>query len=250
LAVSELLAGIKDEETFNKRKGIIRMLFFSKIPIDLDYPEAKRFKAFGITFESDIPNRIILIGQLCIACKSFTEFQSQISHYHLKEHWDFLKKYDNPHSEFKKALKLRQENFGYEDPNMIPNFRDRWDNISKNKEFRDRVVNQIIIYFAKLILENNLIKTDGKKMKELLDSYDFSLEFFFICVAYFTGSKLVFKNEPARNDFIDLAHLTYLRNPDDVIITNDRMLIQLLGKFCPHNVISADDFAVITFQYR
>lgn len=242
LSVCELLGGIIDETTFRERKGIIRMIYFSRILSDNDLPETKKYKAFGLSVDSSVSDSIVLLGGLCIASESYLEFQDQIPKHHLTEYWDFLKVYDNVDTKFKESYKMRQETFDYSDPNMAKDFNKRWDNLDKNPDLKSSIMTDLIIYFAKSILKEKIVNTEGKGLYNLVQSYDHSLDIFFLCIGYFTGTKLIFRNAPSRNDYLDMAHLMYLNNPESVIVSNDKMIRNVLLKTNPNNFLSADEF--------
>lgn len=246
LCISELLAGIKDERSFRERKGIIKMIYFSRILSDNDLPETKKYKAFGFSVNSNVSDGIALLGALCIASESNQEFQDQIPKHLLTEYWDFLKAYDNVDTKFKESYKMRQEAFDYSDPNMAKDFNKRWDNLDKNPELKSSILNDLIIYFAKSILEDKVVNTEGKSLYNLVQSYDHSLDIFFLCIGYFTGTKLIFRNAPSRNDYLDMAHLMYLSNPKSVIVSNDRMIRKVLMKTHPNNFLTADEFGCLS----
>lgn len=246
LSICELLAGIKDEKSFRERKGIIRMIYFSRILSDNDLPETKKYKAFGLSVNSNVSDGIALLGALCIASESYQEFQDQIPKHLLTEYWDFLKVYDNVDTKFKESYKMRQEAFDYSDSNMAKDFNKRWDNLDKNPELKSSILNDLIVYFAKSILEDKVVNTEGKSLYNLVQSYDHSLDIFFLCIGYFTGTKLIFRNAPSRNDYLDMAHLMYLSNPKSIIVSNDRMIRKVLMKINPNNFLSADEFECIT----
>lgn len=244
LSICELLSGITDETSFNQRKGIVRKVYFSKIPADLDLPETKIFKAFGVPYETKLSDKIILLGALCIAAKSYQEYLSVIQKSQLLEYWHFLKKYDeNCDSKFKESFKSRQENFDYSDPNMIPDFRNKWDSLNSNKKLRLNILSDLIVYFAETFLKpGSALVAKDKSLKDLVSFYDHSLDIYFMCIGYFSGTKIVFKNAPSRNDYFDLCHLMYLKNNSNIIVSNDRLLIDLMNKCNPHNILSVNDF--------
>lgn len=218
------------------------MIYFSRILSDNDLPETKKYKAFGLSINSNVGDGIALLGALCIASESYQEFQDQIPLHLLTEYWDFLKVYDNVDLKFKESYKMRQEAFDYSDPNMADDFNKRWDSLDKNPELKYNILNDLIIYFAKSILEDKIVNTEGKSLYHLVQSYDHSLDIFFLCIGYFTGTKLIFKNAPSRNDYLDMAHLMYLSSPKSVIVSNDKMLRKVLLKIYPTNFLSADEF--------
>ena len=242
LCFCELLAGIKDERSFRERKGIIRMVYFSRLPSDTDLPETKKYKAYGISIDSMVNDSIVLLGGLCVASKSYQEFQEKISKNLLTEYWNFLQVYDNVDTKYKESYNKRQEVFDYSDPTMVSDFNKRWDNLDQNPELKSSILNDVIVYFAKTILEDNIVNVKGKSLYNLVRCYDHSLDIFFLCIAYFTGTKMIFRNAPGRNDYLDMAHLMYLNNLKSVIVSNDRMIRNVLMKTNPNSFLSADEF--------
>jgi hypothetical protein len=235
------LAGIKDEITFKQRNGILKMVYISKIPTDFDLPEFKRYKAYGIFLNSNLNDRVINISDLCINSETYLEFLEQIEVHDLTEHWDFIKVYDNPDIKFKAGYKRNQDLFDYSDPEAIAKFLQVWDDISTDPAKRTSALNYEISYFARAIVNDPITAKYPKDFNGLLQNYDHSLDVHFLCSNYFTGSKIIYKNSPGKNDLLDLCHLMYVKQADK-IVTNDKMLLNIMGKVCPDNIISADEF--------
>ncbi len=246
LSLCELLSGIIDDKSFIQRKGILRKIYFSRISADMDMPETKMFKAYGISFDSKI-NDIALLGALCIASKSFSGYLDVIQKYTLSKHWDFLKIYDdNGNNVFRESIIARCKVFDYSDKNLISDFKNRWDNIKDDKDLKEEILNELIVYHAESIMQmNSTADIKGKRINDVISSYDHSLDFYFLCSAYFLGSKIIFKDAPSKNDFFDLNHLMYLRCQTDIIISNDTMLLKLMNKFYPNNILPTKSFESI-----
>jgi len=242
LTVCELLAGIKDEITFKQRKGIVRIIYSSRILCDNDLPETKRYKSYGITINNKTNEGIMLLGVLCITSTTYSELKREIAKNNLSEYWEFLKIYDNVDGRFKESYRKRQDTFDYSDPEMINDFKKRWDYLKDDPELKKNTLNDLIVYYAKTLLTDSVIDIGKRSLQDLISNYDHSIDIYFLCTGYFTGTKLIFKNAPSRNDYIDIAHLMYLRNPDDKIITNDKMLIKMMKKLFLDNIMTTDDF--------
>jgi len=236
------LGGRSNEISFKQRKGIIRIIYFSRIPSDNDLPETKRYKAYGISINNKTNEGIMLLGALCIACKTYSEFEREIVKNNLSEYWEFLRIYDNVDGRFKESYRKRQDTFDYSDPEMINDFKKRWDNLKDDPGLKNNILNDLIIYYAKKLLTDSLIDIGNKSLQDLISNYDHSIDIFLLCTGYFTGTKLIFKNEPGRNDYLDLSHLIYLRNPNDKIISNDKMLLKMMKKIFLDNIITTDNF--------
>jgi hypothetical protein len=184
----------------------------------------------------------MLLGALSIASKTYSEFESEIVKNNLREYWEFLKIYDNVDGRFKESYRKRQDTFDYSDPEMINDFKKKWDNLKDDPELKKNILNDLIVYYAKTLLTDSVIDIGNRSLQDIISNYDHSIDIYFLCAGYFTGTKLIFKNAPSRNDYIDLSHLMYLRNPDDKIISNDKMLIQMMKKIFLDNIITTDNF--------
>jgi len=242
LSICEILSGINDDSSWIERKGILTKVFISNIKTDLDLPETKLYKAYDIQINSKIPDSILLIGGLLMKSQSYADFLDKIIQSYLAEYWAFLRIYDkNSDGFFKESFKDRQSNFDYSDPNLIPNFNNRWDNLTDNPSLKLRILNDLIVYFAETHLKSNSVIKVNKSLEDLVKSYDHSLDIFYISIGYFTGTKILFKNAPSRNDYFDLNHLTYLRNRTDIIVSNDKMVIKIMKKLHPDNILSTTD---------
>jgi hypothetical protein len=129
---------------------------------------------------------------------------------------------------------------------MIPDFNNRWNNLTDNPDLRKKILNDLILYFAKNLLKpDSVIKVYNKKMEDLIRAYNHTLDIFFLSIGYFSGTKIIFKNAPSRNDYFDLFHIAYLRKESDIIISNDSMLTKLMNKIHPNNILSTTDLEKI-----
>lgn len=246
LSICEIFSGIQDEKTFNQRKGIFKKVLLSKIKIDLDLPETKFYKSYGIELSSQVSTNIMAIGDILINSNSYLDFSQKINSYKMGEYWDFLKVYDrNGDIKFKESFKNRQAKFDYSDKHMISDFNTRWNNINTAPNLRNEILKDLIKYFANTLLaSNSVIKMGNRTLADLVNMYDNSININLLCVAYYSGTKLVFKDAPSKNDFFDLNHLMYLNNKFDSIVSNDTMLTKLMKKICPANIISTEDFMI------
>ena len=244
LSICEIISGIKDDQSFKQRQGIIKKVFLSNIKMDLDLPENKLPKAYGISIKNSLSEKIIELGNTLINSKSLVNFHANINNSQLIYCWSFVQIYDRMGDKhFKNSFKDRQDKFDYSNPFMIQVFNNRWNNLSDDLELRKRILNDLIEYFTGfLLLPNPFFKIADKDVQSLQKAYNHLLDIFFLCIGYFTGTKIIFKNAPSKNDYFDLVHLMYLRGESDIIVSNDNMLIKLMKKLWPKNINSLSEF--------
>lgn len=235
LSIVELVSGISDNLSYNQRKGIVKKVFLSNINVKVDLPETKVYKAYGIFLNNnDLSNKILKIVEILINSLTLDDFLDKIAASQLSEYWKFLQSYDEIGDiQFKKSFKQRQNIFEYTDSD-IPDFVDKWDVLSKDTRLREKTLNDIIAYYAEIpFKKDSPIKVENKNVNELINNYDHSLDIYLLCSGYFSGTKIIYKNAPSRNDYFDLHHLAYLNSKKDIIVSNDAMLRRLLEKFYP-----------------
>ena len=244
LSIVELLSGISDNLSYNQRKGIIRKVLLASINVEIDLPETKVYKAYGISLNNnDLTTKILEITQILIKSVTLDDFLDKVASSQLSEYWKFLQTYDEIGDiQFKKSFKQRQNIFEYTDSD-IPDFVNKWEVLSKDLRLRDETLKDIIAYYAEIpFKKDSPVKVENKNVNDLINNYDHSLDIYLLCSGYFSGTKIIYKNAPSRNDYFDLHHLAYLNSKKDTIVSNDDMLRRLLEKFYPSNYISILDF--------
>ena len=172
LSLLELISGIKDNDSFQLRRSIIKKVVKSKIKIDINLPESIIYQAFGINFNNvGLSTEIGKIVNLVVLTKNYDSFLNTIQLNSLTEGWSFVKEYDNNASAgFKKSI---IQHFSDSDiKQLITQFKERWtyENIEKLKEL-------LVNYHASKLLNNPNIECN-KSISEVISAYDNSIDIF------------------------------------------------------------------------
>jgi len=220
-------------------KGYLLKHYFQIFGLILTFLKTKLYKAFGFELDNLIPNNILLIGKILISSESFSDFLNNIDKSDMTVYWNFLKTYDSASDvKFKESYKNRQDKFDYSDKSMISDFKKRWDFLNEKPELKNQTLNELIAYFAETFLAPNAIFKVNFSMDEICKKYNHSIDFYLLCIGYYSGTKIIFKNAPSKNDYFDLNHLMYLPNQNNIIVSNDKMLFKIMEKIFPNNLIS------------
>jgi hypothetical protein len=235
LSLLEIISGIQNNESFKLRKSILKKLIRSQIKIDLNFPELKIYKAFGIDHNfQEVTEKVGSIIQIIDLVKDFESLLSTIKLNSLSDAWEFAKQYDeNANIGFKKVISNRFPDSGIKE--LIHQFNERWtiENLSFLKT-------KIVDFYAGIVLKN-LPNSAGKSIPEICSAYDNSIDIYLIATALYIDEKISFKNAPGKNDYLDLNHLTYLYKMQNQIVTDDKLLHKILNKTYPKNILKTNE---------
>jgi hypothetical protein len=117
---------------------------------------------------------------------------------------------------------------------LISEYKDRW--VTENL---NSILGKIIHYHASKIQEYPF---ESRTLKEIISSYDGSINIYLFISSYYVDQKVSSKNSPAKNDYLDLFHLIYLKNAVDKIVSDDKMLHQFMKKLFPNNIIETNNY--------
>ncbi|MCH6232577.1 hypothetical protein [Cognataquiflexum rubidum] len=235
LALLEILSGIKDNNSFYLRQSIFKKVLRSQIKFDPNLPEIKIYNAFGFNLENlELSSKIGQILKLVELTKDYESLLKTINLNGLNDIFLFGKEYDeNASYGLKKKLLMQFSNS--EVKQAILQFESRWtqDNLLNLK-------NIVIRFIATILLENPIVKSQ-KSLSELISSYDNSIDIYLITITYYLDQKVSSKSFPAKNDYIDLNHLTYLSGFSNQIVTDDKLLHKIMLKTYPNNILKTSE---------
>jgi hypothetical protein len=233
LSLIELMSGICDNESFLLRKSIISKVIQSKIWIDLDLPDVVFLKAFGSQLNNyEIGQSVGKILDLINVSDNYFTFQEQIESNTLKSYWEFICVYDkNAREKFKEAI--TNNSVRSDTKLLIPEFKSRW--VPENL---DSILSKVIYYYAS---KTQSYPFESRTLEEIINSYDHSINIYLFVSSYYIDQKVSSKNTPAKNDFLDLFHLIYLKNVDDKIVSDDKMLHQFMKILFPNNIVETKE---------
>jgi len=228
LSIFELISDItKSEKEFNIRKSVIRNVLKSELIINWDSQKTIKAKAFpGITFKDSEMDGLKELTTSLIECKTLTEFLEITKE--KKYNQNFFKDLDNLYSKhFINSTAIGNEKFKKHTKD---------DDSLKSKEFLNNlkdnsILNESITLFN---IVNDMVDAMEKQLKikvdraKIYDSYNGSISVFIKHFSYYTADKGAKLDLPARNDFLDLLHLIYLGNGENIkIVTKDKLLEKL-----------------------
>lgn len=233
LTIIELLSGIKDNNEYQRRRGIINKIVESEIynriyPL---FPTTIFYKAFGCYMnDEEDAHSIIDLLKIIATIPDYYDFITLISiHKEFEKYFRFTQDFDNTSSKHFISL-IADKSKDTDTKKLIPVFEARW----KEKDFNS-ILNISVNYYASKIPAN---LANGRTFDELVTSYDKSINPFLLASSYYVDQKNSFKNDVAKNDSIDLLHLLYIRE-GDTIVSDDALLNRILPIAYPQCIIKA-----------
>lgn len=94
LALFEILSGIRDQSSFEKRKSILAKILETRLKTDFRLPPEILFEAYGIGPVLSNKKPIIKIMKLIKKCKSYNSFMTAMDKRGLGYAWWFITLYD------------------------------------------------------------------------------------------------------------------------------------------------------------
>jgi hypothetical protein len=120
-------------------------------------------------------------------------------------------------------------------------FNSRWN--SKDPSFASSFYSKLIDYFAEALYEKQHEYGDfNRSLNEIKESYDHSLDTFFIMAAIYADSHISFGSQAGKNDYFDLSHLMYLSTTKTIIISDDKLHHKLMIKSFSRNIQTTEEF--------
>lgn len=239
LSIIELLSGIKDEEEYQRRRGIIKKIVESEIythnKIHPLLPASVIANSFGIPQSVVEKNCVVGIIYLMKIIAEITDYNSLINllsqDKELEEHFYFTQNFDDLSGKYFIGL-MADKSKDTNTKKLIPEFKTRWE----EKDFNS-ILHRAVYYYASKISNST---AGGKTQAELVNAYDRSINPFLLAVSYYVDQKISLKNTIAKNDSIDLLHLLYIRE-SDVIVSNDKLLHSILTIAYPNSILKASE---------
>ena len=228
LSIFELMSDItKSEKEFNIRKSVIRNIFKSEIIVNWDSQKTIKAKAFsGITFKDYEMEGLKELATSLVECNTLIEFLKLSEE--KKYNQNFFKELDNRYSKHfidttSSANKKLKKHIEEDDSLKSKEFQQ---NLKDNFEFNESITLFNIV--------NDMVNAMEKQLKTTIDrakiyeSYNGSIDVFIKHFSYYTAVKSAELKIPAKNDFLDLLHLIYLGNGENIkIVTKDKQLEKL-----------------------
>jgi hypothetical protein len=232
LVILELISGINERE-FYLRKQVIQNLFDCQFPIIWKLPETIRTEAFTIIEITE--TRSSGLKQICLELLKSENLKTLIANtkneiYNI----DFFKELDQMYSEgfIESTLKGNDELKKIYNDQKVDNG-EAFENYAKQlvKSLPSNVeINKAITIKAIAGKLSDLASNDDDHIseEEIYNSYDNSIDTFLTAFSLFSSKKSAELSMPAKNDYVDLIHLLYLRNnPNCYIVTDDKMILNI-----------------------
>jgi len=235
LVILELISGINERE-FKIRKQVVKNLLESRFPIVWKLPETIKAEAFPIIEIKE--KRTLGLLKICFELLRSENLETLIlttenEVYNI----DFFKEWDNTHSfGFVDATSK-----GNEELKKIYN-----DERVNNGEAFENYAKQFVKSLASDFEVNNAVtikgmasnyaaqvSSNGEEVseEEVYNSYNHSIDIFLESFSLFSAKKSGVLGTPAKNDYVDLNHLLYLRSdPNCFIVTDDKMILNIINK--------------------
>ncbi|UMQ41572.1 hypothetical protein MKS83_19570 [Chryseobacterium sp. Y16C] len=235
LVILELISGINERE-FKIRKQVIKNLLECGFPIIWKLPETMKAEAFPIIEIKE--KRTLGLLKICYELLRSENLETLILKTENEVYnIDFFKEWDSTHSfEFVNATSK-----GNEELKKI-----YYDERLNNGEAFENYAKQFVKSLASDSELNNYITVkgmasnyaaqasmNGEKVseEEIHNSYNHSIDIFLEYFSLFSAKKSGELGTPAKNDYVDLNHLLYLRdNLNFFIVTDDKMILNIITK--------------------
>jgi hypothetical protein len=245
LSLIELISGIDND--YKKRKAILKYIADRKILIDFRFPEAFLFLSFDYFKEKElefVEERIPHLNKLIDAiANSETLEKFELENQKLELGLEYFKNLkqkwgSNFIGASISAIKTYREFYsqGKMENNEIE-INGRTYKLDTIEKFNDFFVKEVSFNYTLTInalstaaqKSTDLVSQDDKTLGEIFESYNHSLNVYVDNFSKFCLYSFVEKKYPAKNDFLDLAHLMYLENNYRLSIVSDDKIFQKLN---------------------
>jgi hypothetical protein len=246
LALYELIAGM-DAATYQRRKGILHLTQNSGITIDWRLPEEILFESYSageeFKFVDTRTDKLETIFNQALAIDSFEEFRATAND--IFEYFSSLDKRWG--SSFIQATVagngvLKETFIHNPDETIVFNGKTYPVNTPEQMKLfltEQPAVNRAITVnaFVQMFMASPAIQSAGFTEEEVHDSYNGWTDHFMDAFSVNSMSRMLGGQAPAKNDFVDLLHLLYLRNFKDCKIVSDDKIFAV----CEHLRVKISD---------
>ncbi|RYE20686.1 MAG: hypothetical protein EOP45_10640 [Sphingobacteriaceae bacterium] len=237
LSLIELISGIKDLRSYNKRKSIITQIYSLQMTIDWAMPEEIIFNSFDIFWDDEfVDSRIEKLDNLIeelINSTSYEQYQSSPTY--ISEHG---------HNYFREMDDSMNSLFVLRTQSSFESFRESFQNdssqntITVNGQFnRLDTPKALLTFFEKYPELNRAVTINGLasmlinkfdqtrfSKEDVFESYNGLVDTYVDCMSRYCIYKLSNYDLPGKNDFSDLTHTLYMKNiPGRKIVSDDSL---------------------------
>jgi hypothetical protein len=254
LAICELISGM-DPDTFQKRKRILNLTFNSDITIDWRLPEEIIFESFSagedFEFVDERTDKLQEACSLALELASYEEFKAEAGD--LSGYFSSLEtRWRTPFINATVAgQKILRQSF-IENPNESIFFNGQTYPLNSPEQIKFFLTDQVAVNRAvtinglvQMLFTSPEIISAGFTEQEIFDSYNGWMDHYVDAFSINAMERVLNKQIPAQNDFVDLMHLLYLRNFNTCKIVSDdkifsacehlRIKSSALVKYAPTN---------------
>lgn len=236
LGIEEIVSKLNHESQFKRRKILVENIIKNKIHI---YPYLPS-ECIAMAFKLDISNYNFVIKEkqqlwtrfkLLSNCESYEEYREKLNENQididliLNEREDikksisckFNESFRNEHKNIKKQELIRKENPQYIEFDVANAFLEETQEQAKMSKRRE--IEPILIQF----LENINCKYDEEDIDMICEQYNAELTTFLLGVSLYGFMRSHKGENSGQNDYIDMKHLLYIRNENDIIVSDDNI---------------------------
>ncbi|WP_289137798.1 hypothetical protein [uncultured Brevibacillus sp.] len=249
LVLWEILSGVTNQSTFQRRKPVVEKLRRSKVRV---YPYLP-VECLAIAFKVDlseigsIPNqKEEIFKQMNIICIS-KDYEEYIDNLHQedidiasimeneKKQESFIRESLNIENKQQQIeLKLQKQRRDEKTEYYVTNTDDLFLDTRDEYQIYEPILQEIldVCNFSYTVDE----------FKKCLNAYDGSLTAYLLGVNLYAFERGRHGDQVHRNDYTDIKHLLYLRSENDIIVSNDTIYTKLA---LPHQHMKVDEFEKI-----
>lgn len=230
--ILELLSGISEKE-YNIRKTVLVNLFKSGIEIDWRMPIEVIMKSFKIDERpnSILANDIKRIADELVASMTYADFIERNKK--LQPDVNLLTYFDQTlsaqfnRSYSQKTADIREARGNDKEARFTP--------------VKEKAINAL----ADFICQGLLPSSFARRSQDIQKEYDGSVDRFIeVWLGYYDANANLI-NEVSTNDWSDVLHTTYLESKrDNVFVSDDKKIRNLLNALIPNSAISVDEFRI------
>ncbi len=242
-ALFELISNIK-EDNYAKRKTILRKIKEVKLFIDWQFPQEIAFNSFDYFDDLEINYELLPhienMVDLVLKSTSFEELKStsesieiNLRYFEERDKYlatNFIQSTENGIAELKALGKQKLEPVYMKVDGKTYDL-SKSDSLQKLLQY-EPVFNNAFTILAITKMLQLLFPTyvaNEQDLEQLYNSYNGLADMYVTYFSRYSLNKYFKKELPSTNDFLDLAHLFYLRNHSSVFIVSDDKIFEKLG---------------------
>jgi hypothetical protein len=247
MTLIELVSGIKDRDSYQRRKAILSLILKYKLTIDWAMPEEIIFNSFDVFEEYEFNElrteelekliAFLVQSETYELYNASTIYNAEFGHSYFKSIDDSMSKRFIDSTNF--GIKEMKNLLNSDQSNNKLEYNGNSYNIDTTKALSDFLTNFPEVNYAFTInalatMIFNLSKIEGFTIEDVFGSYNGLVNIYISFMSKYSIYKLANQELPAKNDFIDITHILYMKNDLTTKVISDDKIFE---KFMDDQVI-------------